>query len=230
MKIEKDLERYLLEKNIYIAQEYFKGTNYKSKEDIIRHLKLISKFQSILSRFNGREYGRVFCNYGKEVEKIKSSIIILDYLKIEETKKLNGILKNIDKNLDEIDIKSLIKRSIAKNEISIGRVDEKNLRVVDEIEIGKIKKVSYGLVEEEIIDYLRKVKKNLNEEEIEEVTKIYVDQVNLTEESLKYIKEMTVAPFEVIRYINKYRSNLNKRRLIELINMECKKEALWDEL
>lgn len=230
MNIEEDLERYLLEKNIYIAHEYFKGQNYKGKEEIIKHLKLILKFQSILSRFNGQGYSRTFCNYGKEVERIKNSIIILDYLKIEEAENLNRLLKDIDKNLGEIDVKALIKRSMAKNEMSIGRVDEKNLRVIDEIEIGKIKRVSYGLVEEEIIGYLRRVKRNLTEEEMNEVIEIYVKDSNLTEESLRYIKEMTLAPFEVIRYINKYKSNLKKKKLIELINMECKKEVLWDEL
>ena len=57
--------------------------------------------------------------------------------------------------LGYIDYLSLIERSMKKNEICLGRIDEVNLRVMENIEIATVKNISYNLVEEDIYEYLR---------------------------------------------------------------------------
>lgn len=226
MKVEKELERYLFEKNIYVSEEYFKWQGYREKEDIINHLKLISEFQKILFKFNTNKYSGVLCNYGKEVEKIKNGIIILRSLDVDEFKPLKSELEEKYESLKKINIKALIKRGIDRKEITIGRIDEKNLRILDEIEIGKIKKVNYNIIEEDVIDYLRKVKRIFKKEEIQAFIIAYIKFSKLSEESLKYIELMTNIPYESIRYINKLKSNLNEKKLIDLIRMECRGDNL----
>ena len=59
---------------------------------------------------------------------------------------------------NEINYMDLVKRSMRKNEICLGRVDESNIRAVEDIEIGIVKNITYNLVEEDICNYLKKVK------------------------------------------------------------------------
>lgn len=226
MKVEKELERYLFENNIYVAEEYFKWQGYIEKKDIFNHLKLISEFQKILFKFNSNKYSGILCNYGKEVERIKNGIIILRSLDLKEFEPLKNELEEIDINLKKVNIKSLIKRAIERKEITIGRVDEKNLRILDEIEIGKIKKVNYNIIEEDVIDYLRRVKRLFTNEEIEEFIAGYIEFAKLSEDSFKYIKIMTLLPYESIKYISKLKSNLDRKKLSDLNRLECRGEKV----
>lgn len=141
MNVSKALEDYLFYKNIYIRNEYFNSNELKSEDEILAHVRLIVEFQKILCGFNSSKVGGINSSIGRDLEKIKISYIVLKNLEDDEIYNIiKNRLNNLLIDLKKIDIKSLIKRSSIRKEISIGRLDEKNIRILDEIEIGKIKK------------------------------------------------------------------------------------------
>lgn len=218
MNVNKALEDYLFYKNIYIRNEYFNSNELKSEDEILAHVKLIVEFQKILYSFNSSKVGGINSSIGRDLEKIKISYIVLKNLEDDEIYNIiKNRLNNLLIDLKKIDIKSLIKRSSVRKEISIGRLDEKNIRILDEIEIGKIKKINYNLIEEDFIKYIVRIRKNDAHLNLEKIIGEYTLKSKLGEESFNYINVMALAPWESIRYINKFKSKINKEVLKNLM-------------
>ena len=86
----------------------------------------------------------------------------MDLFILENGEKLLNRVDKAIEDLKEIDYLGIIKRSMKKNEICLGRVDEGNLRVVEAIEVGSLKGATYNLVEEDIYNYLKTNELRLN--------------------------------------------------------------------
>lgn len=218
MNVNKALEEYFFWRNIYLREEYFNCNEVKNEDEVLAQITLIAEFQKILFNFNTRNFGGVNSLIGKDIDKIKIAYIVLKNL--EEDEIYNTIKNTINDlliNLNDIDIKSLVKRSVDRKEISIGRLDEKNLRILDEIEIGKIKKISYNLIEEDAIKYLLRARKNITFLNLDKIINEYTLKSKLGQESAKYIKNMVLAPWNSIKYINKFKSKIDKDILRELM-------------
>lgn len=113
--------------------------------------------------------------------------------------------------LESIDYLGIIKRSMKRNEICLGRVDEGNIRVVESVEIGTLKGVSYNLIEEDVYSYLKKVQKRNSDLDLKKYVDVYVDLAHLNQESRDYVNILLSTPYDSLRQW--YRYKYNKRRL-----------------
>ena len=124
------------------------------------------------------------------------------------------ILKKVEETLlflKEIDYFGIIKRSMKKNEICLGRIDEGNLRVVKEIEISSLKDISYNLVEEDIYHYLRKVRRRNPDSQLYTYISKYIEDAFLGDNSREYLRILLLFPYDTIRNWRKY--SINKKGL-----------------
>ncbi|MGL4849240.1 MAG: hypothetical protein ACRC28_09995 [Clostridium sp.] len=220
MDVNKGLMEYLSEKNIYVMNEYFKG-GLKKEEEIIAQIKLIAEVQKILWSFNTRSYSGIKSYIGREINRVKTAYVMMKSIELgNEFTPLMEKLEEINNKIKDINLKKIVKRSVDRKEITIGKLDERNIRVLDEIEIGKIKKVAYSLIEDDVVTYLNRVKKAENKSEVDKFIVEYVRKANLDVESYKYIKTMLEVPNLCIEYIEKNKSKLDKEKLFEIMKKE----------
>ena len=126
------------------------------------------------------------------------------------------------KRISEFDYIGIIKRSMKKNEICLGRVDESNLRVVEGIEIGTLKKISYNLVEEDIYNYLRRVRRKNPNCNLEFFVNEYIKSAHLSENSKIYLEILLSVPYDTIKSWKRYISNKNLIEPTEYLNIITK--------
>ncbi|HEY5525364.1 MAG TPA: spore coat protein [Clostridium sp.] len=206
----------------------------------MKQIKLISEVHSILSGYHYNGSFRINSTIGKRVECIKVYIKRLkkDLDRREKSEFLNSmdrfllskgkdIIKQGEEALEgikEIDYLGLIRRSMRKNEICLGRVDEGNLRKNNEIEIGDIKNLSYNLIEEDIYEYLKKIRRRgsiLNEDLYIEK---YTSEEMLQNSSGEYIKLLLEIPYDSLRQWLRYAQG--KRNMAPDDYLENIEEAL----
>ena len=125
------------------------------------------------------------------------------------------LLKNIDdafSNLKEINYLGIIKRSMKKNEICLGRVDEGNVRVLESVEVGSLKGVSYNLVEEDVYNYLKRVKRRGKNINLNNLIDEYISLSHLSKDSRDYISILLSIPYDSLKQW--YRYKYNKKNLL----------------
>ena len=214
------LKEYLLRNNIFIIGEYFRNDKIKTDEDIIKQIKLINRLNDLLSGYKETGVTRINGSIGKRIETIKVELKRLesDLKKRSKTKPLNkmdtfilengdNILKQVEENLNilkSINYLGLIKRSMKKGEICIGKGDESNIRSFNSIEIGKIKNISYNLYEEDIYEYLRRVRKKHKDFKEDYYINEFIKEANLGEDSRQYIKILLGIPYDSLRQWHRY--------------------------
>lgn len=120
--------------------------------------------------------------------------------------------------LRDIDYLKLIKRSMKKNEICLGKIDEENLRVRESIEIGTIKGLKHNLVEEDIYNYLRKVRRRNFLLDINYLVKDYINIASLSKESEEYINMLLFIPYDCLKQWKRYRENKRESTKVEYLN------------
>ncbi|MCQ2969520.1 MAG: hypothetical protein MJ191_05310 [Clostridium sp.] len=216
-----DIYEYLSSRNIIISNEKFKDNDEVS---ISEQIELISDTHNRL--LNGREViipriqsviGREFEGYKVDIKKNKSYISKIennkdtsyskDYL-IDEGK---NIIKRAEKTLNLLDLEiyfSIIKRSMRRYEICLGRVDESNLKR-DKNEIIYItsnKYIVYNLLESDCYKYIKKIKRKKRNYDINNIINEFVNKSELYEESIEYLKILSTYPNESMKVLNKYRT------------------------
>ena len=210
------IKEYLANKDIVVTGFSFKGsvTDY-SEERVINHVRLINAMHKILMGYGISS--SINSSIGRKIEKIKVEVKrlrrSLDRIEcknsIDEFLINNGefILKQSEVALgrfNEINYMDLVKRSMRKNEICLGRVDESNIRAVEDIEIGIVKNITYNLVEEDICNYLKKVKIKNKQIDLEYVIDSYIKMSNLSLDSKEYMKVLLLIPVDTMKYWKKY--------------------------
>lgn len=222
------LRDYLLENGVIVTDRAFRSAKEYKDEDILKQIILIRNLHNILMRYSIYETTRINSTIGKQIESIKVELkkcrmnLNEIYCKNEKNTMDKFLLSHGDLvlksaqnaiiSLKEIDYIGIIKRSMKKNEICLGRVDEGNLRAYEGIEIGSIKDISYNLVEDDIYNYLRKVRrKSPRKNNLKMHISKYIDDVFLGENSREYLLILLSIPLDTIKNWRKYR--LNKRQL-----------------
>lgn len=235
---------YLLDKDVVVTNNIFKNNRRYNNELIKAQLVLANAIHKILMGYYSNSTTRINSIVGKKIENIKieikrskSHLRYLDNKKIknicDEFLLSNGemILRKAEEGisyLEDIDYLGIINRSMKKNEICLGRIDEENLRVRDCIEIGTIKNIKHNLIEEDIYNYLRKIKRQEICIDIKSIVNEYINMAKLNKSSEEYINMLLMIPYDCLKYWRRYREN--KRKITELEYLNNLKSAFKYEI
>lgn len=232
------LEEYLMKNNIKIYGEYFKRNLIAEEKDVLNQIALASKIQKILRSYKSDGSFRINSTIGRKIEHIKVQIKRLNKdLKRRENKnyideflisKGNNILKQGKTAVNEIyssGYLNLIRRSMQRNEICLGRIDNNNLFEEKVINIGTIKNISYNLIEEDIYNYLRKIRRENNKLNMEEIIDSYIELEGLSRDSKLYIEALLKVPYESLKYWSRY---VDKKLKISEEKFLIKIQELYD--
>lgn len=240
------IEEYLLQRDIIVVNRNFKEEVTLNKENIMEHIDLIVYIHKVLEGYS--DSGTVLhSTIGRKIEWIKvvNKKLERQLLLIENKKEKNSMEeflleygeKILDKSKGEIgkieksNYLELIKRSMVKNEICIGKVDESNIRRGKSIEIGTLKAASYNLIEEDLYEYLRKIRRKNENINLDEMITYFVSKSNLDERSIEYIKSLITIPLGTLKIWNRYRINkkgLQVEEYLKDIKQSSRSEKIID--
>lgn len=226
---------YLNIRGITIMEQCFSYDKNMYKKDINSQINLIVELHKTLIGCNFDELSRLKSTIGKEVESYKVQVKKLqshyDYIvsknctnEVEKLIVSNGkiMLKQAREALNYIyehDYFGVIKRSMNREEICLGKVDSSNLRKVGgKIEIGIIKGMTYNLVEEDLYSYIKKLQRKQFNIDEEELIKVFVHGSHLSFNSFYYLRGLCSYPKDFLKLWEKYMDS-NKKK-INKINME----------
>jgi hypothetical protein len=217
-------------KGITIIGQCFDYDKNISEKDIISQINLIVELHKALIGCNFDDLSRIKSIIGKEIESYKVQIKRLqrhyDYIfnknctnEIENLILSNGkiMLKQAEKALNYIhehDYFGVIKRSMNRGEICLGKVDKNNLRKnKDKIEIGTVKAMTYNLVEEDLFNYIKRLQRKKFNIDEEELVKVFVYGSHLSYNSIDYLKGLLSYPKDFLKIWERYR-NSKKEHII----------------
>ena len=216
-----DIYEYLSSRSIIISDEKFKDNAEVSVSDQIQlisdaHKRLLDGKEAIIPRIQS-VIGREFEGYKVDIKKNKNYInkiinnkstnYIEDYL-IDEGSR---IIKKAQETLSLLDLEiyfSIIKRSMKRYEICLGRVDESSLKR-DKNEIIYIrsnKYIVYDLLESDCYNYIKKIKRRKKGYGINNIIDEFVNKSALDQGSIKYLRILSIYPNESMKILNKCRS------------------------
>ena len=216
-----DIYEYLSSRSIIISDEKFKDNAEVSVSDQIQlisdaHKRLLDGKEAIIPRIQsviGREYEgykvdiKKNKNYINKIINNKSTNYIEDYL-IDEGSR---IIKKAQETLSLLDLEiyfSIIKRSMKRYEICLGRVDESSLKR-DKNEIIYIrsnKYIVYDLLESDCYNYIKKIKRRKKGYGINNIIDEFVNKSALDQGSIKYLRILSIYPNESMKILNKCRN------------------------
>jgi hypothetical protein len=240
------INQYLNTKGITIVGQYFSYDKNIDRSDITSQINLIIEFHKILIGGNLTGLSRIKSTIGKEVESYKVQIKKLqrhyEYIisksytnEIESLILSNGkIMLNQAKKavnyIYEHDYFGVIRRSMNREEICIGKVDRNNLRLNNgRIEIGTIKGMTYNLVEEDLYNYIKKLQRKGICVDEEELIKLFVYGSHLSFNSFDYLRGLCSYPKDFLKIWERYKDS-KKEDVNELYhilnknNIECKSD------
>jgi len=238
------VNEYLNIRQITIIGQYFSCDKNMERKDIISQINLIVELHKTLVGCNFNGMSRIKSTIGKEVEDYKVQIKKLqrhyDYIvskpctnEVEKLILSDGkiMLKQAKEALNHIyghDYFGVIKRSMNREEICIGKVDRNNLRKNKEkIEIGTIKEMTYNLVEEDLYNYIKKLQRKEFDIDEEELIKIFVHGSHLSFNSFDYLRGLCSYPKDFFKAWEKYRDS-KKEKTNEEILLGLKKSLKYE--
>lgn len=246
---------YLNMRGITITGHCFSYDKNINKKDIVSQINLIVELHKCLKGCKFSGLSGIKSTIGKEVESYKVQIRKLqkhyDYIfsnpctnEVEKFILQNGgtMLKQAKEAIDYIyrhDYFGVIKRSMNREEICIGKVDKNNIRKNDgKIEIGTIKDITYNLIEEDLYNYIKKLqRKDFNIDE-KELIKLFVHGSHLSFNSIHYLKGLCTYPKDFFKIWEKYRDSKKEKlskldcklSLINIKDKDVKKEKTEEEI
>lgn len=235
------MNQYLRKKGITVNGKYFSSNKIIDKKDIISQIELIVELHKTLITCEFDYISRIKSTIGKQVEAYKVQIKKLqrhyDYIiseaysnEVEKLILLEGkvMLKQAKKALNYIyehDYYGVIKRSMNREEICIGRVDRNNLRkAYGEIQIGTTKAMSYNLVEEDLYNYIKKLQRRDVDMDEAELIRTFVYKSHLSFNSLDYLKGLCSYPRDFLKAWNKYKEGKKETSFLDLDGIEHKED------
>ena len=215
-----DIYEYLSSKSIIISDERFKGNVEVSVSEQVQlisdaHKRLLDGKEAIIPRIQsviGKEFEgykvdiKKNKNYIRKITNNKGTSYIEDYLIDEGT----SIIKNAEEILSLLDLEiyfSIIKRSMKRYEICLGRVDESNLKrdKNEIIYISSSRYIAYDLLESDCYSYIKKIKRRKRNYNINNIINEFTNKSALDDDSVKYLKILSVYPNESMKVLNKCR-------------------------
>jgi hypothetical protein len=235
------INQYLNKKGIAIVGQGFSYDKNMQRNDIVSQVDLIIEFHKLLLGGNLTGLSKIKSTIGREVESYKVQIRKLQknysYVssktctnEIENIILSNGkiMLEKANKAINYIyehDYFGVIRRSMNREEICLGKVDKSNLRKNNEkIEVCTIKGMTYNLVEEDLYNYIKKLqRKEINIDE-EELIKLFVHGSHLSFNSFDYLRGLCSYPKDFLKFWERYRDSRkdNIREIYDMQNGECK--------
>ena len=228
------INEYLNIKGITIVGKYFNYDKNIHKKDITSQINLIVELHKTLIGCNFNGISRIRSTIGKEVEDYKVQIKKLqrhyDYIVSKpytnEVEKLilsegKTMLNQAKEALDHIyvhDYLGVIKRSMNREEICIGKIDRNNLRKNEgKIEIGIIKDLTYNLVEEDLYNYIKKLQRKQFDIDEEELIKLFVHGSHLSFNSFDYLRGLCSYPKDFFKTWERYRDSKKEKTNDEIL-------------
>ena len=225
---ESSINEYFNIKGITIIGQYFSYDKNMHRKDITSQINLIVDAHKTLIGFNFNGTSRIKSTIGKEVEEYKVQIkklqrhydYIVDKCCANDVEKLilaNGktMLKQAKEAVNHIyghDYFGVIKRSMNRDEICIGKVDRNNLRRNEgKIEIGTIKEMTYNLVEEDLYNYIKKLQRKQFDIDEEELIKLFVHGSHLSFNSFDYLRGLCSYPKDFLKIWERYRDSKKEK-------------------
>lgn len=216
-----DIYEYLSSRSIIISDEKFKDNTEVSVSEQIQlisdaHKRLLDGKEAIIPRIQS-VIGREFEGYKVDIKKNKNYInkiinnkgtnYIEDYL-IDEGSR---IIKKAQETLSLLDLEiyfSIIKRSMKRYEICLGRVDESSLKrdKNEIIYISSNKYIVYDLLESDCYNYIKKIKRRKKGYDINNIINEFVNKSALDQESIKYLRILSIYPNESMKILNRCRN------------------------
>lgn len=218
-----DIYEYLSNRNIIVNDEKFReksaSNNISEQVQLITdvHSKLLGGKEVVIPRIQS-VIGKEIASYKVEVRKNKNYLNKIEMEKnisdfqaylLSESKKIIEEAESVINMLDSDIYFKLIKRSMKRYEICLGRVDEGNLKKDknDIIYIRTSKYIAYNLLEHDCYNYIKKLKKKKSKNNIENIIIDFVNKSSLGEESIRYLNILASYPIESMKLLSKYRSN-----------------------
>lgn len=221
---ELSIRRYLDKKGIAITEYYFSYDRNIDEKVATSQINIIVELHKALlgCRFPG--FNRIGSTIGKEVEEFKVQLkrlqkhycYIVDKCCKNEVDKLillegKRMLQQGIESINYIykhDYFGVIERSMNREEICIGRVDQSNLRKNNEkFEIGTIKSMTYNLVEEDLYRYIKKLQRKQIDIDEEELIKTFVHASHLSLNSFDYLRGLCSYPKDFLKTWERYMQN-----------------------
>lgn len=238
MKDESELFRSL---NIHLKNEFLSYTNEESELDCKDQIENIIKFQNAIMGYRENIIPRFNSTIGKDLEGFKVSLKkthrLINKIDCKDKNALSIYIRNLEKEIlqegqNAIKMASgegyydVISRSMKRYEVCIGRGDRGNLTVIDDdIVVGTTKYMSYNLIENDVYSYLKRLRKKRIKVSMSNLIEFFINESNLDESSIRYIKGMIMYPYEELKIIQRYFNNkleISDEEIIRLIEEERK--------
>lgn len=225
------IDEILNKKGITIIGHYFRYDKNITHKDIISQINLIVELHKALVRCNFSGLSGIKSTIGKEFESYKVQIKRLerhydnvvkkpcpndvDKLILGNGKIMLNKAKDSVNYIYEHDYLEVIRRSMNREELCLGKVHANNLRRnKDRIEIGVINDMTYNLVEEDVYSYIKKLQRLGFNIDVDELIKLFVHASHLSFNSFEYLRGLFSYPRDFFKlwekYINIRRKSINE--------------------
>ena len=238
------INEYLKIRGVTIIGQYFNYDKNMHIRDITSQINLIVEVHKTLAGCNFNGTDKIKSIIGKEVEEYKVQIKKLqkhyDYIvdkccgnDVEKLILANGkiMLKQAKEALNHIyghDYFGVIKRSMNREEICIGKVEQNNLRENEgKIEIGTIKGMAYNLVEEDLYNYIKKLQRKQFDIDERELIKLFVHESHLSFNSFDYLNGLCSYPKDFLKIWERYRDDKKEKSNEEMV-LELEKSLKYE--
>ncbi|MCL2321287.1 MAG: hypothetical protein FWC47_04185 [Oscillospiraceae bacterium] len=219
-----DFINYLESNNVIVVKNILRLKKLVySNEEIKEHIDLIIKVQEILNNYDPKYFYTFKSFVWKKPEHFYKSLKLLkrQYAKLLENGPeneyeeliLSSAAEYIDKadracdNLRHSKYKVLIKRSMLRKEIALGKVSYDNLYMDEKIKIKDIKSIGYNMLEMDIIQFLSKIKKRISINDLIQFIEYFCSEKGLSSISENFILTMLSYPSKYIKHTLRYFEN-----------------------
>lgn len=226
------LENFLKRFGIDILGDYFEHDKCMDNKEFMQQIKLIVKLHKRLINCDFEYLNGINSTIGKNIENFKVQIkrLKFNYYKVLDKKipnKVDKVILSEGKNmleqgeyalqcLDKIGYEKIIERSMNRQEVCLGRVDEGNLKFYDNnIQIGKVKALSYNLVEDDLYSYIKRIQKKQISIDEDEIIRFFVHESHLSANSIDYLRVLCTYPKEFLKTWDRYIENKRNKTLEE---------------
>lgn len=242
------INEYLKSKGIIIHESYFSYDGEYGKKVYKDQIETMVEMHKIFVGCSFNNIHKFGSSIGKIAEDLKVDIkkAMRDYKYIMEKDNKTPVEKFIlseGKNLIVQAVEAekyiyshgymeIIKRSMNRNEMTLGRTDMTNLTKKNGmIEIGTIKSMSYGLVEDDLYRFIKKCQKKDMHFDMEEAVVDFTRKSHLSSYSQNYLKGLCMYPKDFFKQWEKYRINKKNKsddEFLEILNKCLKYETFYD--
>ena len=222
-------EQYLVRNDVIIDEnkeiEFRKLSDY-SIDDVHEYLSLLKEFHDKSKGYDiyfinklENNIGKIFETYSIYVKRLNKQIKNIrenspqdefeKYLLENEEFLIGSSIKCI-KSIGREEYLNIIRRSMKNIEVCIGSEGYYNLFKDEKIGLINSKKCNYDLLEVDCIKFINRLKKGQKGIDFRNIIEHFCIIEDLGKDSMNFILNMTMFPYESMRYVDKYRKTFKK--------------------